>query len=438
MRSWAVIARKEIKEQLRTRKMLITLIVTPIVMWVMVGFIHALMFGMMAPQGPMATPLDLYLTVEDDGLYAQEALKAIRNVSSIMNVRIHNVSSDEGMRLVEEGDITLYVRIPANFTRELEENGRSTLEVWVDVTSTRARAVAAAITNAVREAVEERLREVDVLERPIRVVPFTLLMISFMLIFSALWGPMPVITTSFAGEREKKTLEVLLVTPVKRTSILLGKLLAAGFAAGVYLASNIVGLAIYNAMVLWTTSGIAQQVALAMTSLTLTLDQALVVILAALLSVLLSASIGIVISCFARTVKDAESRYSAIMMVPLMLTMGIFYARLEELPLTLQIIILAIPFSHGVLMVQRSLIYGQPWHLTILSALYMLAWTIGALVAGAKLFEREEIVETRKIRRPRERLPLLRRLRKMGKRGALRLALAIAIPVIFMLLAILG
>ena len=68
----------------------------------------------------------------------------------------------------------------------------------------------------------------------------------------------------------------------------------------------------------------------------------------------------------------------------------------------------------------------------------MLAWTIGALVAGAKLFEREEIVETHKIRRPGERLPLLRRLRKMGKRGALRLALAIAIPVIFMLLAILG
>ena len=175
-----------------------------------------------------------------------------------------------------------------------------------------------------------------------------------------------------------------------------------------------------------------------MTSLTLTPDQALVIILAALLSVLLSASIGIVISCFARTVKDAESRYSAIMMVPLMLTTGMFYARLEELPLALQAIILAIPFSHGVLMVQRALIYGQPWHLTALSALYMLAWTVGALVAGARLFEREEIVETRKIRRPGERLPLLQRLRKTGKRGALRLALAIAIPVVFVLLAILG
>ena len=51
----------------------------------------------------------------------------------------------------------------------------------------------------------------------------------------------------------------------------------------------------------------------------------------------------------------------------------------------------------------------------------MLAWIVGALVVGAKLFEREEIVETRKIKRP----PLLQRLKKMSKRDAIRLVVGL-------------
>ena len=419
MRPWAVIARKEIKEQLRTRKMLITLIVTPIGMWVMVGLIHALIFGMATPGGPVATTLDLYLTVEDDGAFGLLAKGIIYNMSSPMNVEVHEVSAEEGMELVEKGDIALYIRIPANFTELLLNEGRAEIEVWIDPTSMRAAGVAEAISAAIKSAIEEHVRLVDVERHLIRAVPFTLLMISFMLVFSALWGPMPVITTSFAGEREKKTLEVLLVTPVKRTSILLGKLLAAGFAAAVYLVSNVIGLAIYNSMVMWAVGGAAGQ--FGMTSFVLTFEQALIVILAALLSVLLSASIGIVISCFARTVKDAESRYSAVVMAPIMFSMAIFYMRFEDLPLVMRLLIWAIPFSHGILMVQGAIIYGQPWYATLASALYMLAWIIGALVVGAKLFEREEIVETRKIKRP----PLLQRLKKMSKRDVIRLVVGL-------------
>ena len=50
----------------------------------------------------------------------------------------------------------------------------------------------------------------------------------------------------------------------------------------------------------------------------------------------------------------------------------------------------------------------------LLNALYMLAWAVGALLVGAKLFEREEIVETRKVRRARRRLSL--GLRFLGRR----------------------
>ncbi|HDI01972.1 MAG TPA: ABC transporter permease [Candidatus Bathyarchaeota archaeon] len=411
MRPWAIIARKEIKEQLRSRRTFLTLVIVPFLVWVGVGLMHAFLFGSMTPEGPLAAPMDMHLTLLDpedgNGTFGFLARDIIMSIAANLSVNVHEVSYEEGMKLVEEGETVLYVLIPEDFTENLTSYGFGTIKMWIDPTSPRASTVASAI-EAGLSILEQRRYEIRADMRAIRAVPFTFLMLSFMLIFSAMWGPMPVITTSFAGEREKKTLEVLLATPVKRTSILLGKLLAAGFAAAIYMGSSIAGMGVYNWLMAWATAG-----ALAgAESMVLTPEQAAVVIASALLTVLLSASLGIVISCFARTTRDAESYYSALFTLPMMLIAGTAMMRFEDLPLALQAIILAIPFSHGVLMINNSLIYGKPWPVIAASALYMLAWAIGALLVGAKLFEREEIVETRKVRHRKKRIGLLARLRR--------------------------
>ena len=405
MRPWAIIAKKEIKEQLRSRRTLLTLIIVPFLVWVGVGLMHAFLFGSMTPQGPLAAPMDMHLTVLDpedgNGTFGLLAKEIILSVAMNMSVNVHEVSYEEGMRLVERSETVLYVLIPEDFTENLTLYGFGIVEMWIDPTSPRASTVASAI-EAGLSILEQRRYEVRADMRAIRAVPFTLLMLSFMLIFSAMWGPMPVITTSFAGERERKTLEVLLATPVKRTSILLGKLLAAGFAAAIYMGSSIAGMGVYNWLMSWATAGALAGAERAV----LTAEQALVVIAAALLTVLLSSSLGIVISCFARTTRDAESYYSALFTLPMMLIAGTAMMRFEDLPILMQAVVLAIPFSHGVLMINNALIYGKPWHVVAASASYMLAWALGALLVGAKLFEREEIVETRKIRRPGKRFGL--------------------------------
>ena len=393
MRPWAVVARKEIKEQLRSRKTLFTLLVVPLLTWLGVGLMHAFIFGSMTPGGPLTTPMDMHLAVDDRGPYGLLAEQVVRAVAANMNVVVHEVSYEEGMRLVKSGDTVLFVWVPPNFTYCLNTTGTGRIGVWVDMTSTRASAVAHAIITVLNSLVAEK--KVDAVQTPIRKAPFTLMMLSFMLVMSAMWGPMPAVTYSFAGEREKKTLEVLLATPVSRRSILLGKLLAAGFAAAIYVGSSSMGVLIYNSLVGWATAGLLEEFA----SPTLTLGQALVAISAALLTVLLSTSLGIVISCFARSVKDAETYYTATFMLPLMLISGTAFMRFDELPLALRAILLAIPFSHGVLMVNNALIYGAPPGAIIFNASYMLAWSVGALLIGAKLFEREEIVETRKVGR---------------------------------------
>ncbi|OYT53128.1 hypothetical protein B6U66_00060 [Candidatus Bathyarchaeota archaeon ex4484_135] len=414
MRAWAVVAKKEVKEQLRSRKALFTLIIIPVLMWFGMGLMHAFIFGAMTPTGPLATPMDMHLAVDDKGPYGLLAKQVIYAVASNMNVVVHEVTYEKGMELVHEGSTVLFIWIPANFTRCLNETGTARIGVWVDMTSTRASTVAHAMISVLNSVVAEK--KVDAVQTPIRKMPITLVMLSLMLMMSALWGPMPTVTSSFAGERERKTLEVLLVTPVSRHSILLGKLLAAGFSAALYMGSSVVGLAIYNSLVTWATAGVMEEFA----SPALTIDQALVVIAAAVLTVILSISVGIVISCFAKSVKDAETYYSAIFMLPIMLMSGTSFTRFDELPLAIRAVILAIPFSHGVLMVNNALIYGAPWQAIAFNAAYMLVWSIGALAVGAKLFEREEIVETRKVRGPGGRRGLLGLFKKEPRSRARR------------------
>ena len=389
MRPWAVVAGKEVKEQLRSRKALFTLLIIPLLTWIGMGLMHAFIFGSMSSTGPLATPLDIHLAVEDQGPYGLLAEQVVYAVASNMNALVHEVSYQEGLKLAEEGSTVLFIWVPPNFTYCLNRTGLARLGIWVDQTSARASAIAHAVVSIINSMVAEK--KVDAVQKPIRKMPITLVMLSLMIMMSAMWGPMPTITSSFAGERERKTLEVLLATPVRRRSILVGKLLAAGFSAAIYMSSSVLGLAIYNGLVSWATAGMV-----GFESPALTLEQAAVVIAAAVLTVILSASVGIVISCFARSVRDAETYYSAIFMLPLMLVSGTAFMRFEELPMVLRAIVMAIPFSHGVLMVNNALIYGAPPGALFFSAAYMLAWSIGALLVGAKLFEREEIVETRR------------------------------------------
>ncbi|MHA1991637.1 MAG: ABC transporter permease subunit, partial [Candidatus Hodarchaeales archaeon] len=56
----------------------------------------------------------------------------------------------------------------------------------------------------------------------------------FIAILLAVIAPAPFISTSFAGEREKKTMEALLALPLSRRSILLGKLTAGMVLVGIF------------------------------------------------------------------------------------------------------------------------------------------------------------------------------------------------------------
>mgnify|MGYP000386118430 CR=1 FL=1 len=411
MSAWLVVAKKEVIEQLRSKRTLVTIVVVPILVWIGLAGMYAIILGGLTTGGPFATPIDVYLTVEDKGPYGVLVQQAVVNASKQVNARVHEVTVEEAQRLIEEGDVVLYIRVPENFTATLNASHVGVLEIWLDPTSQRANLVLGQVMSVVQDVVEAPENQLVVQVRRIRHAPTGFLIASFILVMSAIYGPLPVVTTSFAGERERKTLEVLLATPVERRSILTGKLAAAGFTAAVYIVANLIGMGVYAgimkvALEQAITPGVAEFAEIGLAGVTWW--QMGVILAAVGLTVLMAAAVGVVISSLARSVRDAETYFSAFFMLPVMLMAINIGTRLEDLPFAVQALIYAIPFSHGALLINNALIYNKPWPILAASILYMVATIAIAILIGAKLFEREEIVETRKpLRRRKLRIRFL-------------------------------
>jgi ABC-type multidrug transport system permease subunit len=62
-------------------------------------------------------------------------------------------------------------------------------------------------------------------------------------------APGPFINSSFAGEREKRTMEALLVLPISRFHILLGKLMAGTVLLALFAVMNFMGVAVFSVLV---------------------------------------------------------------------------------------------------------------------------------------------------------------------------------------------
>jgi len=222
---------------------------------------------------------------------------------------------------------------------------------------------------------------------------FVVLMLTIA-IMMAFYGPMPALTSSFAGERERKTLEVLLATPNPRWKILAGKLATAFFIGALSLASHLVGLFIYVELLKSPLSTHVPSAEQGLTpSISLNTWQIAVAAIAIVLSIFCALSLGIVVSCLSKTQKDAESYYNAVVMLPMLLAIMGSSMGIKDLPLPLYAILVAIPMTHGPLLFYDATVGNAPMWFVVFHVVYLLGFSLALLFVGIKLFQREEVVE---------------------------------------------
>ncbi len=226
--------------------------------------------------------------------------------------------------------------------------------------------------------------------------------IGFISVIIAVMAPAPFVSTSFAGEREKKTMESLLALPISRFNILLGKLLAGMVLVSIFAVMNMVGLLGFSFVISLADTG-SEFNAAEMYAIDPTVIMLFLIGLTMFLSAFVSIGIGISIASLTKDVRSAESLYSMVMLLPSMIVgmSSMFGSLPEESFGGAGIVLYLIPWSHAIAILSKGL-YPQTYASSAITGSipgdlllhlgYLVVIILIALFIASRVFEREGIL----------------------------------------------
>jgi ABC-2 type transport system permease protein len=202
---------------------------------------------------------------------------------------------------------------------------------------------------------------------------------------------MQIAATSVAMEKEEKTLETLLTTPVDRFAILMGKVGSTIIVAGVAAVTVLVG---YNYMLGSVTGNISGATGASVDLVALGLVPSVggyALLGVSLFVTLLSAlALAVVMSAFSENVRGAQALVGYIYPLIFIPSMALMYLDFNSLPLALQGVFYAIPYSH-LIIASRAVVTGD--YLTVvLGIVYVAVFTVVLMYVASRLFATEKIL----------------------------------------------
>ena len=227
--------------------------------------------------------------------------------------------------------------------------------------------------------------------------PLTTGFLSYILILLTVMAPAPFVSASFAGEREKRTLEALIALPIRKFDILSAKLLAGMVLIGIFAFFNLIGIFIYDFLM----KKVAEQ---AGSDLAFGFDLSFQTIISILgmitLSAFIAIGIGISIASLTKDSRTSETAYMAIMMAPALI-IGMM-SLLGLLPNKWSLLHL-IPWTHAIQVMNKGMFPGTYTHLTLTGSVlldivvhlaFLLFYVILSIFIASKIFGRESILKS--------------------------------------------
>ncbi len=369
------IIKKEIKELLTVQTFL------PIIL-------IALIFGSMGNsisgiQKQASTPPIIGVINEDNGTLATMASTVFHTHSTVVYNGTSITEKTEGLATVAGKNGAALIIIPQNFTFNIQHNHPGSIEVfWIMkgaglldaipsaaveylistmnanisrhlIASNASVNATVVLTPTIRiDSTQFKNREFDglspttitsLLSSQSTLIPIVMMMIIIM--------AGSIVITSMALEKENKTLETLLTLPVKRTSIVTGKIAAAAIIGLMLAVIYMIGMSYYLAGL-----GVSGGVSLATYGLALTPTDFILIGLSLFVTLIAGLSLCMLMGTFAKNYKSAQTLTFPITMlalIPMFLTM---FTDFDTLPPALQVLTFAIPFSHP-MMAPKALMF---------------------------------------------------------------------------------
>jgi ABC-2 type transport system permease protein len=194
-----------------------------------------------------------------------------------------------------------------------------------------------------------------------------------------------IVITSMALEKENKTLETLLTLPVKRTSIVSGKIIAAAVIGLLLAIIYMLGMQYY-----FTGFGISSRTDLASYGLVLTSTDFIWIGISLFIALIAGLSLCMLLGTFAKNYKSAQTLtfpITMLAMIPMFITM---FTDFDTLPLALKIITFAIPFSHP-MMASRALLFHD-YTLVIGGIVYIALFAIVTISIVVWVFKTDRLL----------------------------------------------
>ncbi len=401
------IFKKEVYRIFSDKKMIFSLFILPLI--IMVG-----MFGLMGMlMGNMVSEVEEHVAT----VYVQNApeeVKSIINESGYLNVAdVTYLAEDASAEEIAEirasilaGEADLLINFDTEFmalAAAYKEAGDTIPQVTIGYNSSRnySNAAASNFDNMVLAPLEtgllqNRFGNLDLLtvfntnsdliiDEEKAGGEFLAMMLPYMMVIMLFASAMSVCIDAIAGEKERGTMASMLLSPVKRSSIVYGKLFALSLlsmlSAMVYAGSAIFGMPLM-------TKGMGAEADALPMNLSLTVPQAIQLIVLMVTLVLLFVAVICLLSVFAKTVKEASSYVMPLQMVVMVVGFMIMLSNNDNPERSTY----AIPVYGTAVAVQRIVTTEISMLEFGLSAVSNLLCTVVIVLAISQVFKNEKVM----------------------------------------------
>ena len=193
------------------------------------------------------------------------------------------------------------------------------------------------------------------------------------------------VISSMALEKENKTLETLLTLPVKRVSIVAGKIIASAIIGLLLAVIYIIGFSYYMA-----SFQISGQISAVSLGLVLDMGDLLLLGLSVFVTLIAALAFCMLLGTMAKNFKSAQTLtfpVTILVLIPMFMTM---FKDFDTLPLALKAFLFGIPFSHP-MMAPRALIFDD-YLLVISGIIYVLIFAIIMIIIVVYVFKTDRLL----------------------------------------------
>ncbi|WP_224244747.1 ABC transporter permease [Hyalangium gracile] len=365
----ATVFRKEMKDHLRDRRSVMSALAGPLIG----PLIFAVMFTLMASWFREGKPLEVSVIGREN---APSLMAFLERHGAILKETPKDYEA-----LIQAGELDAVLIIPADYGKDFTSGHPAAVQLVVDNSRNQARATVRRLSPLLEGysgmigaqrlfargvspelATPVRVDEVD-LATPERMAANILNMIPIFLVFAAFMGGMNVAIDTMAGERERGSLEPLLLNPVHRGAVVLGKWLTTVVLAWVAIGVCLTAFLLAASHVPLQDLGVKARFDVA----------AVLGMLATVVPLALVASAGqMLVSTYARSFKEAQTYIQLLLLLPMVPGM-----LLAVSPIQSQLWMYAIPIF------SQQLLVGEVMRGQAVGPLPFLLGALGCVAAAA-------------------------------------------------------